>query len=83
MSEQPSLTIGELESKYYLYRRAMKMLVQEGRGASTIQRTLCWSRLETLHHCLPRRYKSPDHILNQVRREVEEEQASALLVAEG
>ena len=83
MSEQPSLTIGELESKYYLYRRAMKMLVQEGRGASTIQRTLCWSRLATLHHCLPRRYKSPDHLLNQVRREVEEEQASALLVAEG
>ena len=28
----------------------LKVLVQEGRGPSTIQRTLCWRRLATLHH---------------------------------
>ena len=48
------LTIGELESKYFLYRKALKQLLLEGRSTAGIEKTLVWSRLETLHNCLPR-----------------------------
>jgi DNA-binding NarL/FixJ family response regulator len=57
MSLTPSITIGELEANYQLYCKAMKMLIAENRSLKKIQRTVCWSRLDTLHHCLPRRYK--------------------------
>ncbi|NDG74700.1 MAG: DUF3136 domain-containing protein [Synechococcaceae bacterium WB8_1B_136] len=77
MSETNGLTIGELEAKYFLYRKALKQLLLEGRSSSGIEKTLCWSRLQTLHHCLPRQYKSPDHIRHQLRREIELEQGPA------
>ena len=73
MSDSQGLTIGELESKYFLYRKALKQLLLEGRPTARIQKTLCWSRLETLHNCLPRQYKSPDHIRHQLQREIDQE----------
>jgi len=83
MSETQGLTIGELESKYFLYRKALKQLLLEGRSTAGIEKTLCWSRLETLHNCLPRQYKSPDHIRHQLRREIEQEKAAAAGAAAG
>ena len=73
MSESKGLTIGELEAKYFLYRKALKQLLLEGRSNAGIEKTLAWSRLETLHNCLPRQYKSPDHIRHQLKREIEQE----------
>ena len=67
MSEA-SITIGELEANYQLYCKALKMLVAEKRTLKKIQRTVCWSRLETLHRCLPRHYKSPDYLYSQLLR---------------
>ena len=75
MSESKGLTIGELEAKYFLYRKALKQLLLEGRSNAGIEKTLAWSRLETLHNCLPRQYKSPDHIRHQLRREIEQERS--------
>ncbi|GDX71629.1 MAG: DUF3136 domain-containing protein [Vulcanococcus sp.] len=75
MSETQGLTIGELESKYFLYRKALKQLLLEGRPVARIEKTLAWSRLTTLHNCLPRQYKSPDHIRHQLLREIEQQQA--------
>lgn len=78
MSDSQGLTIAELESKYFLYRKALKQLLIEGRPSARIEKTLCWSRLETLHNCLPRQYKAPDHILHQLRREIERDNAESL-----
>ena len=75
MSDTPGLTIGELESKYFLYRKALKQLLLEGRPVARIEKTLAWSQLTTLHNCLPRQYKSPDHIRHQLLREIEQQQA--------
>ena len=75
MSETQGLTIGELESKYFLYRKALKQLLLEGRPVARIEKTLAWSRLTTLHNCLPRQYKSPDHIRHPLLREIEQQQA--------
>lgn len=83
MSSTKGLTIGELEAKYFLYRKALKQLLLEGRSMAGIEKTLCWSRLETLHKCLPRQYKSPDHIRHQLRREIEQEQAASAAAAAG
>jgi hypothetical protein len=77
MTESNGLTIGELEAKYFLYRKALKQLLLEGRSNAGIEKTLCWSRLLTLHNCLPRQYKSPDHIRHQLKREIEQEREAA------
>jgi hypothetical protein len=63
-------TIGELEAKYSLYCKAMRMLLKEGRSMEAIQRTVCWSRLEQLHTCLPGRYKSPDYLYAVLKRDL-------------
>ena len=34
-------TIGELEAKYSLYCKAMRLLLKEGRTVEAIQRTVC------------------------------------------
>jgi len=70
MPAGPAITIGELEAKYPLYCKAMKLLLLEGRSPLQMQRTLCWKRLETLHSSLPRRYKSPAHLLLLLQREL-------------
>ena len=75
MSQTPSITIGELEANYQLYCKAMKMLIAENRSLKKIQRTVCWSRLDTLHHCLPRRYKPPHYLYAQLRRDLDDKLA--------
>ncbi len=63
-------TIGELEAKYSLYCKAMRLLLKEGRSMDSIRRTVCWSRLEQLHICLPSRYKSPDYLYVVLKRDL-------------
>ena len=64
--QAPSITIGELEANYQLYCKALKMLIAEQRTLNKIKKTVCWGKLETLHHCLPRQYKSPDYLYAQL-----------------
>ena len=78
MAVPPSITIGELEAKYPLYRKALRMLLLEGRSSQQLQRTLCWDRLSTLHHSLPRRYKAPDHLVVLYQREIDDQKAEIL-----
>jgi len=66
MTSQASITIGDLEANYQLYCKALRMLVAEQRTLKKIQRTVCWGRLQILHHCLPRQYKSPDYLYVQI-----------------
>lgn len=61
-------SIGELEAKYPLYCKALRLLIREGRSLAEIQRTVCWGRLEQLHICLPSRYKSPDYLHTVLQR---------------
>ena len=71
MTSQPSITIGELEANYQPYCKALKILIAEKRSPRKIQRTVCWGRLETLHHCLPRHYKSPDYLYAQLLQQLQ------------
>ena len=73
MAVPPSITIGELEAKYPLYCKALRMLLLEGRSAQQLKRTLCWERLNTLHHSLPRRYKAPDHLVVLYQRQIDDQ----------
>ena len=66
------LTIGELESGYPLYYKALRRLLQQGRTADQIQRTVCWSHLETLNRCLPGRYKTPSYLMALIKRDLEQ-----------
>ena len=70
------LTIGELESKYFLYRKALKQLLLEGRSTAGIEKTLVWSRLETLHNYLSRQYKAPHKSRYQQQREIQRERTA-------
>ncbi|MFN5116712.1 MAG: DUF3136 domain-containing protein [Cyanobacteriota bacterium] len=65
-----ALTIGELEASYPLYCKALRILIREGKTIEQIQRSVCWSRLEKLHHCLPRKYKEPAHLYFLIQREI-------------
>jgi hypothetical protein len=53
------------------------MLIAEKRSLNKIQRTVCWGRLEILHHCLPRQYKSPDYLYAQLIRISQDQAAEA------
>ena len=66
------LTIGELEAGYPLYCKALRRLLQQGRTADQIQRTVCWSHLETLNRCLPGRYKTPSYLMALIKRDIEQ-----------
>ena len=66
------LTIGELEAGYPLYCKALRRLLQQGRTADQIQRTVCWSHLETLNRCLPSRYKTPSYLMALIKRDIEQ-----------
>jgi hypothetical protein len=48
----------------------MRLLLKEGRSREDIIRTVCWSRLEKLHLCLPSRYKSPDYLYAVLKRDL-------------
>ena len=64
-----SISIGELEAKYPLYCKALKMLIKQGKTSTELQRTLCWDRLRLLHHSLPRQYKSPERLMLMIQAE--------------
>ncbi|TVS06934.1 MAG: DUF3136 domain-containing protein [Cyanobium sp. PLM2.Bin73] len=66
----PSLTVGELEANYPLYCKAMRILAKEGNSATKARRTVCWQRLEMLHHCLPNQYRDPDYLYLLLSREL-------------
>jgi hypothetical protein len=54
-----TLTIGALEASYPLYCKALRILIREEKTIEQIRRSVCWHRLTSLHHCLPRQYKDP------------------------
>ena len=64
-----SVSIGELEAKYPLYCKALKMLIKQGKTSAELQRTLCWDRLCLLHRSLPRQYKSPERLMLMIQAE--------------
>tara|TARA_B100000700_G_C14618177_1_gene656899 strand:+ start:326 stop:550 length:225 start_codon:yes stop_codon:yes gene_type:complete len=66
------LTIGELEAGYPLYCKALRRLIQQGRSAPEIERTVCWGHLETLNRCLPGRYKAPSYLMALIKRDLEQ-----------
>jgi hypothetical protein len=55
----------------------MRLLLREGNTQKMIERTVCWDRLATLHHSLPKSYKSPEYLFWLFRREVEQEKLRA------
>jgi hypothetical protein len=65
-----TLTIGELEASYPLYCKALRILIREEKPIEQIQRSVCWHRLSTLHHSLPRQYKDPTHLYFQLKRSI-------------
>ncbi|MEB3307568.1 MAG: DUF3136 domain-containing protein [Cyanobacteriota bacterium] len=66
----PALTIGELEAQYPTYCKALRLLIREGKSLAKIRRTVCWERLETLHNCLPSRYREPGYLFALLSREL-------------
>jgi hypothetical protein len=65
-----SLTIGKLEASYPMYCKALRILIREEKTIQQIQRSVCWHRLEKLHHCLPRQYKDPNQLYLHLKREI-------------
>lgn len=57
-----SLTIGELESSYPIYCKAMRILIRDGVSEAKARRTVCWHRLNALHTYAPRRYQHPEQL---------------------
>ena len=52
MAEAPKITIDELEAKYPLYCKALKLLVKDDRGVEEDQALLCWDRFACcIAHC--------------------------------
>ena len=64
-----SLSVGELEAQYPLYCKAMLILVCDGVTINKARRTVCWQKLEILHHCLPRQYREPEQLYLHLKRD--------------
>ena len=47
------LNIDELEAGYPLFCKALRLLILKGNSVKDIEKTVCWSHLETLNRCLP------------------------------
>jgi hypothetical protein len=73
-----SLTIGELEASYPLYCRAMRILIRDGVSETKARRTVCWRRLEALHHCLPRQYRHPEQLFFLLSRDIRSQSREVL-----
>lgn len=61
--------VDELEAQYPLYCKAMRMLVLDGVSINKARRTVCWQKLEILHHCLPRHYREPEQLVLHLKRD--------------
>lgn len=70
ISSISALTIGELEAKFPLYCKALRILIRDGKDEAQVRRTLCWSRLAALHHSLPQTYRDPQYLYFMLRRQV-------------
>ena len=64
-----SLSVGELEAQYHLYCKAMRILVRDGVTINKARRTVCWQKLEILHHCLPLQYREPEQLYLHLKRD--------------
>ena len=64
-----SLSVGELEAQYPLYCKAMRILVRDGVTINKARRTVCWQKLEILHHCQPRQYREPEQLYLHLKRD--------------
>lgn len=78
-----TLTIAELEASYPMYCKALRMLIRDGVSERKARRTVCWSRLESLHHCLPRQYKDPQQLFCLLRQQVELQASGGRAVVSG
>lgn len=67
------LSIGELEASYPLYCKAMRILIRDGATEEKARRTVCWNRLEVLHHSLPRQYRHPRQLFVVLMRDIRAE----------
>ncbi|MFM7085572.1 MAG: DUF3136 domain-containing protein [Cyanobium sp.] len=56
---------------YSLYCKALRILVWEGITVEKACRTVCWTRLQSLHQCLPREYRDPEQLFFLLRRELQ------------
>ena len=72
-----TLSIGELEASYPLYCKALRILVRDGVSLNKASRTVAWSRLCTLHHCMPRQYRHPEQLFFLLNRDVQNQGATA------
>lgn len=61
--------VGELEGQYPLYCKAMRIMVHDGVSHNKARRTVCWQKLEILHHSLPRHYRELEQLYLQLTRE--------------
>ncbi|MFM7268750.1 MAG: DUF3136 domain-containing protein [Cyanobium sp.] len=74
----PAITIGELEAKYSLYCKALRMLIREGRTLNQLRRTVAWERLQTQHDCLPHRYRETTYLHTLLLRDLQQAQPGAI-----
>ena len=72
-----TLSIGELEASYPLYCKALRILVRDGVSLAKASRTVAWSRLSTLHHCMPRNYRHPEQLFFLLSQDVQSKTTAA------
>ena len=63
------LSLGELEAQYPLYCKAMRILVRDGVTINKARRTVCWQKLEILHHYLSCQYREPEQLYLHLQRD--------------
>ena len=68
MAKAPKITIDELEAKYPLYCKALKLLVKDDRGEEEIKRSSAGTVFACCTRSLPGRYKSPEHLMDLLQR---------------
>ena len=69
VSSTATLTIGEWEAGYPMYCKALRILIRDGVSETKARRTLCWSRLETLHRSCPADDRHPERLFQLLSRE--------------
>ena len=72
-----TLSLPELEASYALYCRALRILVHDGVALEKASRTVAWSRLSTLHDCLPQHYRHPEQLFFLLNRDIQNQGAAS------
>ena len=52
-------SVAELQQTYYVYSKALRLLVADGVKESEARKSVCWKRLSSLHEALPHIYSNP------------------------